>query len=105
MWRMVLLSIVLIVPPALLAADQAGMVWYMRDHQIFGRMHQQNPRYFVGLREYQAVGGVVGAAPGLAILLTLKRLEKKAERAEARVRQTEPDDETVWPPPPTDTPS
>ena len=102
MWRSLLIVLVLILPPALFVAYFAGGIWYMRDHAIFERTRTQNPRYFVGLREYEAVGGIIGALPGLAILLTLKGQEKKAERAEQRLRQVEQDDETVWPPPPRD---
>ena len=102
MWGRVLLGLVLTIPPALAVAYLAGGFWYERDHKDFGRTHTRNPHYSEMLRGYEAEGGVVGALPGLAILLTLGGLEKRKQRELVAGRPADDDDETVWPPPPHD---
>ncbi len=100
------LGFVLMLPPAVLLADWAGSFWYVRDHAIVERTHMRNPRYFEILNGYEAAGGIVGALPGLAVLLTLKGMEKRKQRETVTGQPVDDGDETVWPPPPkSDTPA
>ncbi len=82
MVRAILIYAVMILPLALLTANLAGMIWYMRDHALYEHNHQHLPdaKYFAVLNEYEVAGAIIGGLPGLTILLTLRWLDVKARR-------------------------
>lgn len=92
------LSWMAVIPAALFGAYMAGSFVYHYDAAHTPHLSHQSFRATLNL--WEAVGAIIGGAPGLLLVEWYQlRKRQKGQQEGARVRKTA-DDGTVWPPPP-----
>ena len=74
---MAVVGIFLILLGAFFGVTMAGVMCYTRDHIQVERSHHRNPEYTRLLNEYEIMGAVVGALPGVVLLLFSRRRHSK----------------------------